>query len=392
MEAAERYTPTASTSRRRSNYQFPFLEGYNGPPPPDLATILARQEEHERQNPRPESESEAESTSSSLMSLDDEDDAIGNQPQTPSIVDAEEEVGPSTRPTVDEQLPADSIAQPPSITNAFPLMPDSTLEIPDFVFSAEDLEKARRTARKLRATYEEQKSAGRNRITASENALEKERLNNQELKRHLEDLRKVHDGCESKAKDAKVIARQLKGLQEISNLYDEGLEKLTASETALANEKKRNMELEKEIDVDRTESIGREKKLERHIDGLNRELGETSKFRSSFKKECERVKELNKELRDARTESQQLRAKNAEHVSNITNLNNRQKELEWESKTRNRKLSEVIAEYEKLLNDHNDQPSRQLKETIENSLLATRAATIDSTPTPAPLSHPNSTT
>lgn len=399
MEEAERNTPTANTStnRRRSRYQFPFLEGYNGPAPPDMAAILARQEEHERQNLAPGSDSEPESTSSSLQSLDDdEEDTTEVHPLKVNATTVDEEVSPLTRPNVDEQLPAAVFEQSPSAKNST-LTSDSTLDIPDVVFYPEDFERARENARKLRVSNDEQKTAITNKLTAAENSLEKERLRNENLNRELQGLRKEHVGCESRAKDANAVAQQLKGLKEISSLYDEALEKLTASETAVAEEKKRNVELEEELSGSRTEAILREKTLEGQIAELSNKSTaekqsltseEITKLKTDFKQELERV---NRDLSSGKTEKEALVARNSDLIVNNEALGRHQKELEADNTRLDRKLTDISTEYEVLLNERTAEPSRNLKQTT-NEPITTKdgAADTTSTPTPAKLSSSTS--
>ncbi|KAI4269235.1 MAG: hypothetical protein LQ337_007401, partial [Flavoplaca oasis] len=284
MEAAERKTSntaTTSTSRRRSRYQFPFLEGYSGPAPPDMAAILARQEEHERQNSRPEPDSEPESAFSSLQSLDDEDDAMDVHTQAATATTLDEEVSPMTRPNMDDQIPAAVVEQSPRVEASGASADPTTLDIPDVVFYPKDLERARENARKLRALNNEYKMASTNKVTAVETNLENEKRRTQDLSQELQDLRKVHGVCESKAKDASAVAQQLKGLKEISSLYDEALEKLTASERSVAEEKSRSAELEEELSGSRAQWILREKSLEGQIAEMTKKLASDKRASNS---------------------------------------------------------------------------------------------------------------
>ncbi|KAL8847478.1 MAG: hypothetical protein Q9221_007471 [Calogaya cf. arnoldii] len=422
-ERAERETPkTASVSRRRSRYQFPFLEGYNGPPPPDMAAILARQEEHERQNPPPQSgsESEAESTSSSLQSLnDDEEDVIMEvQPQNTNATALDEAVSPLTRTNMDEQLPAPvsttavveqtssgevpasakevptssgkvptSSGEVPTSTGEVPTssgeIPTSTLDfnfgIPDVVFFPEDLERARQNASKLRALNNEKLTATIEKSTAIfSDRLVKDQLCIRDLKQELQDLRKVHGSCESKAKDAKAVAQQLKGLKEISNLYDEALEKSTASETALAEEKKRNVELEEELSGSRTESLLREKNLESQITELTKHVA--SRKQSSNSEEIDKLKaDHEKELQYANDLAETRKAQNDKLRED---LKQQERDLRGEITRQNSKLAEIMKENEELLNERS-------AENLKLTTITTKDGPADTTPTRTPTKLPS---
>lgn len=398
MEEAERNTPNtnASAKRRRSTYQFPFLEGYNGPAPPDMAAILARQE-HERQNPAPESDSEPESTSSSLQSLDDDDEDVTDiQPQKANAPTVDEEVSPLTRPNEDEQLRATVIEQPLSARNPS-LSPGSPLDMADVVFYAEDLERARENARRLRASNDEHRTAITNKLTAAENNLGKERARNEDLNRELQDLRKEHIGCESKANDAEAIALQLKGLEEISSLYGEALEKLDASEKATKEEKNRNVKLEEELSGSRTQATVREKVLEYQIAELSNKSAaekqswtseEITKLKTDFKKELERV---NRDLSTGKTEKEALVARNSDLIVNNEALRRREKELEADTIRLNRKLTDLTAEHEVLLNERTAGPTRNLKPTY-NEPVATKDGATDTMATPQATKLPSTAT
>ncbi|KAL8780273.1 MAG: hypothetical protein Q9213_006549 [Squamulea squamosa] len=399
MEEAERKTPTTVTRKRRSAYQFPHLGGYNGPPPPDIATILARQKEHERQNPESESESEseAESTSSSLLPLDDEDDTTNKQPPVagakPSVA-MEEEISPLTRPTVEGQLSAESIEQQQPINKAVLSMSSKTLDIPDILFFPEDIERAREHARKVRAIYEEQKMANVEQLTASEKALAEERLRNEELTQKFDDLHKSHSGCESKAKDAKAVARQLEGLREIRSLYDEGLQKLDLTETALTEEKRRNAELEEEFSVSRTESLLREKNLEGQIAELTRQRSlenqasssdENTKLTTAAREESERAKELHRELKNAEAKTTDLDRVLHDHVIRMERLEKCRKELETENASLKSRLNDTrtLSVDGGTPSKYIEDPSQQLANTLNDTFTIRVGADSTSTPTPA---------
>ncbi|KAL8704448.1 MAG: hypothetical protein Q9201_002406 [Fulgogasparrea decipioides] len=157
--------------RRRSKYQFPFLDGYIGPPPPDEATIIARQEEQERQNPTRASTSDPE-TSSSLESLDGEDDGPLETPtQKPNISSTVAGAKTSPHPNTDAQLAAILTENRNTITAAAQSAFDSafnSLQIPEIIFFPQDLAKGRENAVKLRTSLEEEKRSHQTSNTTNE--------------------------------------------------------------------------------------------------------------------------------------------------------------------------------------------------------------------------------
>ncbi|KAI4249073.1 MAG: hypothetical protein LQ352_005727 [Teloschistes flavicans] len=165
-----------ATYRKRNRYQFPYLEGYVGPDPPDEAAILARQEEYERQNPTRASTSESES-SSSLDSLDEDEESL----KTPAP-DEEPETS-STPMEVDEVLSPVKDTQPLSIVtktrestvatvqSTFGGAHDSLDGLGEMLFLPEDLAKARENAAKYRAALEEEKKSFQTKSGDSEAAL-----------------------------------------------------------------------------------------------------------------------------------------------------------------------------------------------------------------------------
>ncbi|KAL8867920.1 MAG: hypothetical protein Q9174_005346, partial [Haloplaca sp. 1 TL-2023] len=186
LAEAKAYTRTdPAISRRRSQYQFPHLEGYMGPPPPDEKTILARQEEHERLHPLPESSSSEDESSSSLDSLDDEDDdgeaevaVETNERHEEPIEDATEnpteqmnldivfsDAPQATQPDPDPQPAAtveDSTAMRIPAAQTTPDDDTDTSEIPEFVFTAEALDLARDKAARRRARRKQQQEKNTN--------------------------------------------------------------------------------------------------------------------------------------------------------------------------------------------------------------------------------------
>ncbi|KAL9591233.1 MAG: hypothetical protein Q9179_007929 [Wetmoreana sp. 5 TL-2023] len=157
--------------RRRSKYQFPYLDGYIGPPPPDDATIIARQEEQERQNPTCASTYDPE-TSSYLESLDEEDDGpLETQTQKPDIGSAAARAILSTHPNTNAQL-AINLTENRNTTTAAAqaafYKASNLLQIPEMIFFAEDLAKGRENAVKLRTSLDEEDRSNQKSATSSE--------------------------------------------------------------------------------------------------------------------------------------------------------------------------------------------------------------------------------
>ncbi|KAL8671327.1 MAG: hypothetical protein Q9168_004164, partial [Polycauliona sp. 1 TL-2023] len=395
MEADERKnsTPTAtgtSISRRRSHNQFPYLSNYKGPAPPDMAAILARQEENERRTSRRESQADAESTSSSLQSLDDDDDDDDDggdqdedvsmnetadvQPQKANAIPVNEEVSPLTRLTVEEQLPATVAEQPPPVgaqTSVSVTTPVSAsvpapgpLSIPapgliadfngnmPFVFSQDDIERARENGRRLEASNIEAEHARSEKLVAAEDNLKKERLRTQGLTQEIEDLRKVQGECELKAAG---IAHQAEGLNQIQSMYDEELKKVTAAETALAEEKARYTELEERSIGLVGESADRVKDLESQVKSLTHALAqapnleEADKTIEALTSELSRVQ---KQHSTATTQNDELQTQNADYRIKNGTLRKRQNEILEENATLKRKLADFTRDYGRPLRDH----------------------------------------
>ncbi|KAL8752474.1 MAG: hypothetical protein Q9184_005723 [Pyrenodesmia sp. 2 TL-2023] len=199
----DRQTPKTVTTRRRGKYQFPYLPGYNGPTPPDMATVLARQDEVERQNGKSHSTADNDS-GSSLASLSDDD---GSELESPIKRTERSAVQTEANP-----IPPNTQA-PVSATSVAPMVPKATvvantstapvssetisLNIPDVIFFAEDVAKARENAAKLRASFEAEKASVRlasktevdseRKAVEAELAQEKERVT--ELTQQIADLR-----------------------------------------------------------------------------------------------------------------------------------------------------------------------------------------------------------
>ncbi|KAL8731052.1 MAG: hypothetical protein Q9166_003703 [cf. Caloplaca sp. 2 TL-2023] len=429
MEEAERNTPTVGTIRRRSRYQFPYLEGYNGPPPPDLATILARQEEQERLVP-PQSDSDAESTSSSLISLGDEDDTADKQPQVPDAVLTDAEISPRTRVTVVEQPPVTSTRQPLSSTmHTAVSASNSTLDIPDFILLPEDIqkgiEKGRENARRLRASYEEEKAANQTYSVATEAALAKEIQRVQELTRELEDLRKVHDIYKTEAKDAQALNRELTTLRKKLKMHEKEQEKLTATKIALAEEKQSNAKLQQEVETSRqdlknlseesTKKLVEQSQSDRlEIEALRSDRNHLAVTDAELASQRDQVKWLKEELRQAKDEASALKQERGNHEIEIESLEAAKAALEAGNTKLNQQLIKASSKHEELFNhrnEHRGEPSRQPVENGDDPAAnsdKTRANSISAqtqgkpspapsrltstTPAPAPAPAPATTT
>ncbi|KAL8734080.1 MAG: hypothetical protein Q9181_003325 [Wetmoreana brouardii] len=151
-------TTDALIPRRRSKYQFPYLDGYIGPPPPDEATIIARQEEQERQNPTRASTSDPE-TSSSLESLDEEDDGPLETPtQKPDTSSNAARASHAYLTAISDAI----------LNNASPPSTPEITQIPEIIFFPEDLAKGRENAVKLRTSLEEEKRSHQTSATSNE--------------------------------------------------------------------------------------------------------------------------------------------------------------------------------------------------------------------------------
>ncbi|KAL9580605.1 MAG: hypothetical protein Q9212_004400, partial [Teloschistes hypoglaucus] len=162
--------------RRRNRYQFPYLEGYVGPDPPNEATILARQEEYERQNPTRASTSEPES-SSSLDSPDEDEESLETPApeEEPEVNSTAMEVDETTSPDKDDQ-PASEVTEYQEITtaavqSALGSAPESLDGLGAMLFLPEDLARGRENAAKFRAALEEEKKSFLIRSGSSEAAL-----------------------------------------------------------------------------------------------------------------------------------------------------------------------------------------------------------------------------
>lgn len=233
----DQQTPKTVTTRRRGKYHFPYLDGYSGPAPPDMATITARQDELERQNSASNPTSDHD-TALSTGSLD-EDSSLGSSPE-PDPNPTNTNVNPSLDPGTDKPLSAGSTEQPAVIARADLVVsdhPDASLGIPDIVFFPEDLAKGRENALKLRTSHQAEKKA---QLTSSEAALAQQNQQVAELQQELAD------------KDAKLntseaaLAQQTQRVTEFEQeLADQKAQRAT-SEAALVQQKERIADLQQE--------------------------------------------------------------------------------------------------------------------------------------------------
>ncbi|KAL8833135.1 MAG: hypothetical protein Q9170_004467 [Blastenia crenularia] len=158
----DQQTPKTVTTRRRGKYQFPNLEGYNGPTPPDVTNTPSHQNESERKNSASDSTSDHD-TAPSVMSLNEDSSPLESSPE-PNHTFNDTDYAKS-RPNLDPPLSGNSLVspgQPPAMMRVDQPAtddPEAPLSIPDVVFFPEDLAKGRENAIKLRAAYEaDQKS------------------------------------------------------------------------------------------------------------------------------------------------------------------------------------------------------------------------------------------
>ncbi|KAI4246382.1 MAG: hypothetical protein L6R40_002050 [Gallowayella cf. fulva] len=316
---------------------------------------MAHQEEQERQNPPPDLESDFDSTSSSLMSLDDEDDNLENQPQMSDIVSNEEAVSPLTRPTADGQLPNDSgpvTVVPPSSLQRAPLAMMDTTNIAEYILSAEDIEKARENARRLQAARELEKTTYEDTVQASANALATRISENNGLTQELEDIRKVNSG----------FTLEIATLRESLGTKQEEKERLTACEAALTEEKQRNEELQQEIDKTRRESkIEIEEMMKKITLNAVSNMDKNSPLpiadNNDLAQAHERVRELEEETRHFKDEIIALQAERDEQETEIGSLDATKVKLEAENTKLHRRYTATKARIEQLLNERKHTPA-----------------------------------
>ncbi|KAL8927001.1 MAG: hypothetical protein Q9208_002546 [Pyrenodesmia sp. 3 TL-2023] len=197
-----RRTPKTVTTRYRGKYQFPYLPGYNGPTPPDMATVLARQDELERQNGKSYSTADNDSVSSLASLSDDEGSELESPMKRPDrgVVETNANPIPPTTQAPDSAVSVASMVPTPVVpnTSTAPVSSETiSMNIPDVIFFAEDLAKARENATKLRASFEAEKASVRlasktevdSERKAAEANLTQERERVTELTQQLADLR-----------------------------------------------------------------------------------------------------------------------------------------------------------------------------------------------------------
>ncbi|KAL9010215.1 MAG: hypothetical protein Q9173_004833, partial [Seirophora scorigena] len=183
----DQQSPKTVTTRQRGKYQFPYLDGYSGPDPPDIATVIARQEEMERQNRSPNSSSN-EDSESALESVGD-DTSIDTPTKEPDPDPIDTHIIPPNACNTEAPVLTTPLAQAPALTAAMSIEPNdikASLRIPEIVLFPEDLAKGRENATQLRSAIEADKGQERSRLEA-ELAGEKHRV--ADLTRQLSDVR-----------------------------------------------------------------------------------------------------------------------------------------------------------------------------------------------------------
>ncbi|KAL8720296.1 MAG: hypothetical protein Q9225_002834 [Loekoesia sp. 1 TL-2023] len=183
----DQQTPKTVTTRRRGKYQFPYLDGYNGPAPPNLATIHARQDESERQNSASNPISDHD-IASSLDSLDEDSPSESPTHQAESNLN-ETNNNPSSRPGIEAPVSTNPPKQTPTATTADPSVPATVGTPPsvrEILLFPEDLAKGIDNALKMHASYEADKKS---QLAASEAALAQQSQRVAELQQELADVR-----------------------------------------------------------------------------------------------------------------------------------------------------------------------------------------------------------
>ncbi|KAL8936461.1 MAG: hypothetical protein Q9216_004912 [Gyalolechia sp. 2 TL-2023] len=231
----DQQTPKTVTTRRRGKYHFPYLDGYSGPAPPDMATITARQDELERQNSASNHTSDHD-TALSTVSFD-EDSSLESSPE-PDPKPINVDVNPSLSPVPDKRLSVDVVEQPAVIARADLVVsdhPDTSLGIPEMIFFPEDLAKGRENALKLRASHQAEKNA---QLTSSQAALAQQSQRVAGLQQEL-----AENDAKLKTSEA-ALAQQTQRITEIQQeLADQKAQRAT-SEAALVQQKERVADLQ----------------------------------------------------------------------------------------------------------------------------------------------------
>lgn len=173
----DQQTPKVTSTRHRGQKQFPHLEGYNGPAPPDMATIIARQDEIERQNSASDPESDHDSASSA--SLDD----------ASSVESPMKRINPKLDKAI-STVPPKQTNMPTLATQTAPDATGSMRDMPDIVLYSEDLAKGRENASKLRASFEAEKASE---VETLQTSLAEERQRVIELEEQLAGLREGYN-------------------------------------------------------------------------------------------------------------------------------------------------------------------------------------------------------
>lgn len=229
-------SPKTVTTRQREKYHFPYLDGYSGRAPPDLATITARQDELERQNSASIPTTDHD-TALSMGSLDG-DSSLESSPE-PDPKPNTTNVSTSVEPATDNPPSANATEQSVVAVGADPTTPghlDPSLGIPEIIFFPGDLAKGRENALKLRTFLEAEKRAH---LTTSEAALSQHTQRMTQLQQELVEkdtqLQTSQDALTQKTQHITTLEQELTAQKA----------QLTTSEASLAQEKARVADLSK---------------------------------------------------------------------------------------------------------------------------------------------------
>ncbi|KAL8707743.1 MAG: hypothetical protein Q9220_007263 [cf. Caloplaca sp. 1 TL-2023] len=231
-------TPDPPTSRPPSKYQFPYLEGYQGPPPPDMETILARLEEQERDKPDDWlDDQDPDEISPLLTSLSDDDDGAHRNQEVSVLQPARdsESALPSANSTTNASHTAIPAKEPAStkyteqVTFADPFQ---TPEGEELVFFASDLANARRNAQLLRQKHSTENQSLLAEVAAAKTLLEVELATSASLQQRCETLAKKQDTLKADHK-YDLSLKQIEHDDDMAELRAKAQERERALETRL---------------------------------------------------------------------------------------------------------------------------------------------------------------
>ncbi|KAL9027469.1 MAG: hypothetical protein Q9196_004006, partial [Gyalolechia fulgens] len=279
----DQQTPKTVTTRRRGKYHFPYLDGYSGPAPPDMATITARQDELERQNSASNTTSDHDSALST-GSLD-EDSSLESSPE-PDPNPTSTNVDPSLDPGIDKPLSTKSPEQPAVLAGADMTVSDHSdpsLGIPDLIFFPEDLAKGRENALKLQACHQAERKA---QLTSSEAILAQQNQRVTELQQEVADK-----DARLNTSEAALAQQTLRVAEFEHELADQKAQRAT-SEAALGEQRERVADLQQESQ--RVPEL--EKEISRLQDRINAEMVkrdlETSALKTSIDEQAKEYEGL----------------------------------------------------------------------------------------------------